>query len=450
MRNVAFVMTVLWCGCGDDAPALPDTPTPTPDAPPDAGPSLDDFPDEERAVLDTLTPLPAVPADPTNAFADDPRAAALGQMLFFDKSFSGPLVVGDDGMNGGVGRVGDVDKVSCHSCHAIGSTSLDDRRSLPNNVSLGTNFTPRNALGLVNSAFYKWTIWAGRFDSQWSLPLAVTEGGATMNGTRLEVVHILTAKYRAEYDAIFPVPLDPRLDPTHPNAAELPATGKPGQPAFDNLPQADKDIVNRIYANYGKAIAAYMRTLVSRNAPFDRYLAGELTAISDSAKRGVRLFIKHCESCHSGPNFADDDFHVIGVVQTGPHVPATDNGRNQDVPPLLASAFNVNGPFSDNTQTGKLDGLVQADSQKGQFRTKSLRTLDGSGPYMHTGGLATLEDVVAFYNAGGGDVTAAGFVKDARIVPLGLSAEQQADLVAFLKTLNGESVPLERMIDTSK
>lgn len=448
--NTRFVLAMALCACGDDT-----TIAPSPDASPDAAtpdaPGLDDFTTEERAVLDTLSPLGAVPADPTNAFADTANAAALGQMLFFDKTFSGALVVGDDGTNGGVGQIGETDKVSCHSCHAVGSDALDDRRSRPNNVSLGTNFTPRNALGLVNAAYYKWTNWAGRFDSQWSLPTAVVENPATMNGTRLEVAHLLFAKYRAEYDAIFPVPLDARLDPNHPNAAELPASGKPGQPAFDTMLDADKAIINRIHANYGKAIAAYMRTLVSRNAPFDRYLAGDRNAISDPAKRGIRVFIaKNCASCHSGPNFADDDFHVIGVPQTGLHVPAADNGRFQDVPGLLVSVFNVNGPFSDNTTTGKLDGLVQADPQKGQFRTKSLRSISGSGPYMHSGGFATLEDVVTFYNQGGGDVSATGFVKDSRIVPLALDAQQQADLVAFLNTLSGESVPLARMIDTSK
>ncbi|HEU4612478.1 MAG TPA: cytochrome c peroxidase, partial [Kofleriaceae bacterium] len=124
----------------------------------------------ELAELAKQSPLPAVPADPTNAYADNAAAAKLGQMLFFDKSYSGALSVADDGMNGGLGAVGDTGKVACASCHAVGSDALDDRRSQPGAVSLGTGLGTRNALGAVNSAFYAWTNWGGRFDSQWSLP----------------------------------------------------------------------------------------------------------------------------------------------------------------------------------------------------------------------------------------------------------------------------------------
>ena len=213
---------------------------------------------------------------------------------------------------------------------------------------------------------------------------------------------------------------------------------------------ADKEIVNRIYSNYGKALAAYMRTLVSGNSAFDRYVAGDKAAISNSAKRGLHLFLEHCTSCHFGKNFADDKFHALAVPQTGPNVPPADLGRFTDVVPLIASPFNVNGVLSDDTTTGKLDGLAQADPQKGQFRTKSLRNIAQSGPYMHAGQLATLADVVAFYNAGGGDVGTTGIVKDPLIQPLGLDAGKQADLVELLKTLTGEPVPAALVVDISK
>lgn len=447
--------TMLICAacaaCGDDhsAVAAADAAAQPPDAPVPQS-SLDDFTDAERAILATLSPLGPVPADTTNAFADDPKAAALGQRLFFDKAFSGPLAVGDDGSNGGLGQPGEAGKVACASCHAVGSDALDDRRTRPNNVSLGTGFTTRNALGLVNSSYYAWTNWAGRFDSQWSLPLAVLEGGATMHGTRLQMAHVLFAKYRAEYDAIFPVPLDPALDPAAVDAARFPATGKPGDAAFDEMTPEDQAIINRIFTNYGKALAAYLRTLVSGNAPFDRYVAGDLGAVSDPAKRGLHLFLAHCAGCHRGPNFADDDFHALGVPQTGDHVPEVDAGRFPDVGALLASPFNVDGVFSDDRATGKLGPVVPDDAQIGQFRTKGLRNVAGSGPFMHAGQFATLDDVIAFYDAGGGDVTGSPIVKDPLIQPLGLDAQQRADLVAFLATLTGEPVPAERLVDTSK
>jgi cytochrome c peroxidase len=406
----------------------------------------------DMAKLAMQSPLPAVPADPTNAYADNAAAARLGQMLFFDKSYAGALAVADDGTNGGLGIVGDTGKVACASCHAVGSDGLDDRRSSPNNVSLGTNFGTRNALGVINSAFYTWTNWGGRFDSQWSLPPAVAENGAIMNSTRLTVAHMLYAKYRTEYNAAFPVALDADLDPASANASRFPASGKPGQASWDTgVLDADKPIILRIYANYGKALQAYMRTLVSRNAPFDRFIAGDATALSISAQRGAKLFLdKGCVGCHSGPDFTDNGFHALVVAQTGPHVPAADLGRYQDVPALLASPYNVNGAYSDDTTTGKLTGLVQDNMQKGQFRTKSLRNIAGAGPYMHSGQLATLEDVIDFYNQGGGDPGSSGIVKDPKMVPLGLSAGDKADLVAFLASLSGEPVAPSLVVDTSK
>lgn len=441
--------SLVMFACGDDNPLQPDAALPVDAAPIDTPPPI--VTAEEQAAIAQLSPLPAVPADPTNAYANDAAAAKLGQMLFFDKSYAGPLVVGDDGSNGGLGATGSTGKVSCHSCHGVGSSDLDDQRSKPNNVSLGTNFGTRNALGMVNSSFYTWTNWGGRFDSQWSLPLAVAENPGIMNSTRLAVAHLLYDKYRTEYNAAFPVPLDAALDPTTGDLTRFPLTGKPGQAAFDNLATTDKDIVNVIFANYGKALQAYMRTLVSRNAPFDRFVAGDHTALSASAVRGMKLFLsKKCVDCHSGPNFSDDQFHALLVPQTGAHVPATDLGRHQDVPALLASPFNTNGVYSDDRTTGRLANLVQVDGMKGQFRTKSLRQVALSGPFMHSGQFATLGDVMTFYDQGGGDVGTTGIVKDPKIVPLALSAQDKLDLVEFMGSLTGEAMPATVLADTSK
>lgn len=413
----------------------------------------DGFTDAEIAAMKLLSPLPALPPDTTNSFADNPNAAKLGQMLFHDKSYSGALVVGDDGSNGGLGAVGDTGKVACKSCHSGGD--LDDQRSKPNNVSLGINFGARNALSITNSAYYAWTNWAGRFDSQWSLPIAVAENPATMNSTRLQVAHMLWNKYKAEYDALFPVALDPALDPNAADAARFPPAGKPkamGAPdgPWELMTAADRAIVNTIFANYGKAIQAYQRLLVSGDSKFDKYVAGDKAALSDSAKRGIKVFLGKggCVTCHSGPNFADDKFHALSVPQAGPHVPAADLGRYTDVVPLLASPFNTDGMFSDDKATGKLAGLAQVVEQKGQFRTKSLRGVELSGPYMHSGQLATLDDVIGFYDAGGGDVL--DVVKDPLIKPLGLTAQEKTDLVEFMKALTGAPISAALLQDISK
>jgi cytochrome c peroxidase len=445
-------IAALWLlvACKDDNRA----PTPAPTPPPAAAGELTPA---ERAKLAALSPLPAVPPDPTNAYADDPEAARLGQMLFFDAGFSGPLLVGDDDRAGGETppprKIGEVGRISCRTCHD--GPALDDRRPA-NNVSLGTGYGIRNSLPIVNSAFYRWTNWGGRFDSQWSLSVAVVEKGDLMNGTRLGVAHALFAKYRAEYDAVFPVKLDPALDPAARDAVRFPPSGKP-KPRLDapdgpweKMAPADREIVNVILGNFGKALGAYMRLLVSRDAPFDRYAAGDEGAIGAAARRGVRAFLRHCAGCHAGPHMTDEEFHVVGIAQHGAHVPAADAGRHDDVPGLLASLFNSAGKYSDAPRPGALDSLAQTAAMRGQFRTKSLRNVAQSPPYMHAGQLATLEAVVRFYNAGGGNVVDSGFVRDPQIGPLGLTDAEQAELVELMKTFTGAPVPAVLLVDISK
>ena len=212
------------------------------------------------------------------------------------------------------------------------------------------------------------------------------------------------------------------------------------------MTSADRQLVDRVFANTGKAIAAYLRLLVARAAPFDRYVAGDRTALAPAARRGLRLYVAHCKRCHDGPHFQDDQFHAIGVAQFGPEVPATDLGRFTDVPPLLASAFNRAGPHSDAPRA--LDGLAQTPAQRGQFRTPTLRNVAVTAPYMHAGQFATLAAVVAFYNAGGGHVE--GVTKSTEMKRLDLTAAQQAELVAFMTALTDTALPPALLVDTSR
>lgn len=407
------------------------------------------FTEAEWELINTLSPLPDVPADTTNAVADDPAAADLGQMFFFEPSHAGPLAVGDEGDNGGLGGVGQEGRVSCAACHTASSAWFDDDRSNPGATSLGADWGGRNAPPVVNAAFYGWFKWAGGSDTIWSQAIGTTESAKSHNSTRLRVAHMIYDKYKDEYEAVFGA-LDPRFDPDHADAADFPAAGKPGDAAFDDMAAADQVIVNTIYANFGKAIGAYERLVVSRNAPFDQYVAGDTVAISASAKRGLRLFIGKaaCVECHDTPLFSDSDFHNIGVEQLGEHIATEDLGRYTAVENLLANTFNSDGDYSDDTGTGLLDGLGQADAQQGQFRTKHLRQIAETGPYMHTGGLATLAEVIDFYDDGGGAGNFAG-TKDTRIVPLNLSDQEKLDLEAFLTTLTGEPVDSALLVDTS-
>jgi cytochrome c peroxidase len=403
----------------------------------------------EQALLERLGPLPAaVPPDPTNTYADNAAAATLGQRFFFDKAFSGTLGIDSD-----LGMIGQVGRVSCASCHL--GESMEDHRSMPPDVSRAAGVHTRNAPGLVNSSFYVWTNWAGRFSAQWELPLPVSENPVIMNGTRLAIAHRIAAAYKAEYEAVFGGTLDAELGTT--TSTRFPPTGKPNAAspgAWEAMAQADRDIVMRVFVNFGKALQAYNRLLVSRNSPFDRWMAGDCEAISESAKRGAQLFVgkARCSTCHANSHFSDDLFHNLGVAERVPATP--DQGRFNDAASLIgASAINSSHTtWSDDPATGaaRLAGLTNPmpQSTRGAFRTPNLRGVAETAPYMQSGQIATLEEVVDFYNSGGG-TPAAGMTRDPLIVPLGLTNEEGTDLVAFLRALTGDPVRAALLMDTS-
>ena len=158
-----------------------------------------------------------------------------------------------------------------------------------------------------------------------------------------------------------------------------------------------------------QAISAFERTLVTPDSPYDRYMMGQKNALTPSQKRGFALFRgkARCAICHNGALLSDFGYHNLGVPQTGPL--RVDVGRY---------------------------AVTHEPTDKGKFRTPTLRNVALTAPYMHDGSLRTLEDVVDFYNRGGGK---SPYVKDALIVPLHLTAPEKKDLVDFLKSLTGES-----------
>jgi len=398
-----------------------------------------------RQAFAGMSPLPAVVADTTNQFADNAAAAKLGQELFFDKNFSGALSATND-----LGTKGDIGKVSCATCHS-GPIMIDERNN-HEGVATGTGIHTRNAPAVVNSSFYTWTNWGGRFAAQWELPLAVVENGAIMAGNRLALAHRIYDKYKTDYEAAFgamPDITDTGLFPPagKPKPAPTAANPNPADGPWEGMTAANKTIINRILVNYSKAIQAYMRLLVSREAPFDTFMAGDDNALTASELNGARQFIdRGCITCHKGAHFSDEGFHVLGVPQTGLNVPVTDDGRFANAPAEIAATnlFNINGDFSDDKNTGKLDAIPTPppDAWKGAFRTPSLRGVTLSAPYMHSGQLATLSDVIGFYATGGG-------VANGELSPFTITAQEKADLIAFLGTLTGKAVPNALLTDTS-
>lgn len=157
------------------------------------------------------------------------------------------------------------------------------------------------------------------------------------------------------------------------------------------------------HVNMAKAIAAFERTIISNNSPFDRFLSGDRNALTPEAERGLALFEgkANCLLCHNGENFTDWKFHNIGVLSDDP---------------------------------GRAD-RVESDEEKAEFRgafkTPGLRNVALTAPYMHNGSLGSLDAVVAFYNRGGDDMRNLSPL----IQPLELTPEEQWDLVAFLNAL---------------
>jgi cytochrome c peroxidase len=238
----------------------------------------------------------------------------------------------------------------------------------------------------------------------------------------------------------------------------FPATGSPYTDSanWNGLSPGDKEIINRILVNYGKSIEAYLRKLVSRNAPFDRYVAGDGNAISNNAKKGLKLFIGKagCIHCHNTPLFSDDDFHVIGLhidTSLSPHADPTEIGRaaNQALicnPSVADGDFNVNGHFSDDPATTRDGDFCSQTIPVGLWRTKGLRQIAGTAPYFRDGQAATLDDVIEFYNRGGDPVgTFLGGPKEIR--PLHLSTQEESWLKEFLTTLTGDPIPAQYLQD---
>jgi len=180
--------------------------------------------------------------------------------------------------------------------------------------------------------------------------------------------------------------------------------------------RSDAGLVERFLRVFGRApdaaavsqaLATYVRTRLSGGSAYDRYRAGDASALDSRQRLGLRVFKSRgsCSACHSGNNLTDEGFHNTGVSWSSP---SADPGRG---------------------------GVTGRDEDAGRFKTPTLREVGRTAPYMHDGSLATLEDVVDFYDRGGGDNPGL----DPRIRPLRLTPEEKAGLVAFLASLSGET-----------
>lgn len=357
------------------------------------------------AAVQALALPAALPSAHGNSRADDDATALFGFHVFFDGRFSKDA------------------SVRCASCHQP-EQHFTDGEATP---SHGLGSVPRNTPTLLNAAWDRWFFWDGRADSLWSQPLFALENPSEMGTTRLAIAHTVHDGFAGEYTALFGA---------LPDMSAWPAQGKPGDAAFDRLGAADREAVNRIAANVGKALEAYLRRVAAGPSPLDAYLGGDTQAIDASAQRGLGVFVRvGCIQCHSGKNLTDDSFHNLGVPN--PADVAPDTGRAAGLVILAANPFNASGSYYDG-DPGSLrndDSAADAPALTGAFKTPSLRNLEFSAPYGHNGVFTSLEEAVDFHLQGGAP-PAVGTL-DGLLQPTALTAADRADLLAFLHTMQG-------------
>jgi len=285
--------------------------------------------------------------------ADDPydaQKAHLGQMLFFEPRLSGSKWI------------------ACSSCHNPGLSWSD---ALPRGLGSGMKPLARRTPTILNLAWSDLVMWDGRKTGLEDQAFGPITSPDEMNGTIEELILRISAipAYQAEF-----------------------------KKAFGAEGVSERAI--------RQSIATYERTIVSGQAPFDRWISGDESAISESAKRGFDLFNgkANCAVCHSGWNFTDNGFHDIGL-------PDSDIGRGAWL---------------------KIQSMQQA------FKTPTLRDINRRGPYMHDGSVTTLTEVIDHYDRGG--VVRPSLSDEMR--PLHLSAAEKQDLLTFLASLTGEDPPV--------
>lgn len=291
-------------------------------------------------------PLVEPAANPTTA-----EKVALGRRLFFEPALS------------------EANDVACATCHHPDFGFSD---GLPRSIGSAGEPVQRNAPALWNVGYVQDLHWDGRIESLESQIIHPLTSALEMDVHNTDEMIAELLSY-PEYTALF--------------AAAFPGEAI-GMTHVEN------------------ALAAFERTLISDDSPFDRFVAGDATALTESEQRGLDLFRSeraHCIECHTPPLFTDGSFRVVGVD-------SEDRGR-------AAVLFN---------------------GVEGSFRVPTLRNVALSAPYMHNGSLATLEDVLDFYADGGGRVRGVETM-DVLIQGFELSAQERADLIAFLHALTDES-----------
>lgn len=324
---------------------------------------------------------PPIPSDNKQT----PAKVALGKLLFFDTRISGDA------------------SIACSDCH-----NPKDGWADPGEISRGYPGAIhwRNSQTIINSAYLGKLFWAGGSKSLEGQARGAARGGVAGNGEGdvMEARLALIPEYRKRFREVF----------------------------GDEWPKI---------RNVWRAIAAYERTLIHNNTPFDKFMRGDKGALSAEQKRGMKLFKGKggCTECHNGALLTDQKYYNLGVPR---HEGWAEDGLKQ-----ITFRFELfaKGVTEKLYRTTKDDlGLYFRSKEKrdmGKFRTPPLRYTNFTAPYMHNGAFFTLEEVIDFYDEGGGGNNFG--TKTKILKKLGLSDEEKEDLLAFLESLTGEEISIQ-------
>lgn len=296
--------------------------------------------------------LGVLPAGPLQHRMDSLKhLIGLGKILFFDTRLSGS------------------GKISCATCH---QPELSWADGLDKSLGHEGTINKRNSPSLQNVWFYKKLFWDGRARDLEDQAFAPINSESEMHGDMRELPGKLRRieAYKSLFDSAYG---DPGIDP------------------------------DRI----AEALAAFQRTIISSPSSFDRFLAGEKKALSNSQLRGLHLFRTRakCMNCHHGALFSDNQFHNNGFA-------GEDKGLYQ---------------------------VTHVESDNGKFKTPSLRDVMKTAPWMHDGSQKNMMAIIEAYNEGKPVAR-----KDELLKPLGLTRQEKLDLLAFLHAISAEPLPFEK------
>lgn len=363
-------------------------------------PGVIEFNEAEVARILSHGPWPMPWArDPSNKVSGNPAAIDLGERLFFDEKLSVKS------------------NVSCGTCHIAEYNWTDGVKR-----NKGQALVDRNTPTLMNMRHHRWFALDGAADSLWSQSLRPILDARELASNPAHVAqHVRKdADLACRYEKTFGV-----------------------SPAV----QDDEAVL----VGVGKVMAAFQETLTTDLTPFDQFrdalARGDKNAASlypREARRGLQIFIGkgNCSVCHSGPMFTNGEFHNIGAAHVAGDGKKIDGGRLHGIEMLLASKFNLLGPYNDDPARSTASQTKQVKPEQrsfGEFKTPSLRNVGYTSPYMHNGELTSLADVVRHYS----ELNVERLPSDhgGLLKPLKLTPRESTDLVAFLQTLNMDRAP---------